>query len=264
MRVVRMVAALITVMGLAPAGGCGPDSVSGGRGGVASTPVAQQAVGDPKGQLVAGIRAVNSTTFRLVEKTVLRTVSTTSEGAVDPARHARRLTRSSSVAGGTDTIDIVTIGTDVYVRYDTPVVPGLPAGKWAHVDGRRTKSLQAVGITKDDDPSGKLALIDAVVSVERTGPRALRGVFDFSKGASDLSGLIQAFGPAARSAPWQARFDGDNRLEWLSVTIPPAGEVPAYTQETTYSRFGEPASIERPPAGSTIEAPETLYKLFNR
>jgi hypothetical protein len=259
-----MVAALITVMGLAPAGGCGPDSASGGRGGVASTSVAQQAAGDPKEQLVAGIRAVNSSTFRFVEKTVVRTVSNTSEGVVDPARNARRLTRSSSVAGKTDTLDLVTIGTDVYIRYDTPVVPGLPAGKWAHVDGRRTKSLQAMGVTKDEDPSGKFALIDAVVSIERTGPRALRGIFDFSKGSSDLSGLIQAFGAAARSAPWQARFDPENRLEWLSITVPPVGEVPAYTQETAYSHVGEPASIERPPAGSTIEAPEALYKIFNR
>lgn len=240
MRVVRILAALITVLGLV--GGCGSG---------ASTSAAPA---DPKEQLLAGIRALNSSTFRLVEKSTTGTVSTSVEGGYDPARRAARFTRSDSLAGKNTGFDSIAVGTDVYVRYDVSVHPDVPAGRWLHIDGKRLKSLRKLGID-GDDMTGKLALAQAVTSVERTGPRELRGVYD----PSAVSGA--AGGP---NASWRARFDEQNRLVWMSVTVPAENSVPAVTVDSTYSGFGEALSIERPAAGSTVDAPASLYLVFDR
>jgi hypothetical protein len=80
--------------------------------------------------------------------------------------------------------------------------------------------------------------------------------------AGHRSESVKALGDAARSAPWQARFDSQGRLVWLSVSVPAAAERPAVASETSYSAFGEPVTVDRPPARETVEAPESLYKLF--
>lgn len=51
---------------------------------------------------------------------------------------------------------------------------------------------------------------------------------------------------------------------WLSVTIPAGGGLPGAVSDATYSGFGEPVTVERPPVGDTVEAPESLYRLFDR
>lgn len=56
---------------------------------------------DPEEQLSAGIKALNSATFRIAGSSTLNSVSNTSEGAADPARRAMRLTQSVSAAGKT-------------------------------------------------------------------------------------------------------------------------------------------------------------------
>jgi len=247
MRVVRMFAALITVVGLIFAGGCGSSAPP------ATSTAAAPA--DPREQLSAGIRAVNSGPFRLVEKTTAERVTFHLEGGFDPARHAARIQRSESVSGKTTDLDYVTLGTDVYVRYGEAFA-GVPAGRWMHIDGRRLKSLRALGID-GDDMTGKLGLAGAVTTVERTAPRELRGTYDTAKVAGALPGT-------AGSASWQARFDERNRLVWMAVEVPAAGGAPALTVDSAYSRFGEPVTVDRPAAGSTVDAPAPLYRALDR
>jgi hypothetical protein len=255
---------IVMVVGMALAGGCGsgPGGGGGGSGAAAHTTAAARPT-DPKAQLVAGIRALTSATFRVVEKTTVNTVSSSSEAAVDPAGRAMRLTRSESVAGKVTGTDVIVVGTDLYVRFEESGLPGVPAGTWTHVDGRRLASLGALGIGADD-MSGKLALADAVTTIERTGPGELRGTYDTSKAASVLPQVADVLGGEARHASWQARFGEQNRLVWVSVTIPAGGGLPAVTTESRYSGFGEAVTIDRPPAGGTVEAPASLYKIFDR
>lgn len=238
MRVVRIFAALIT--GLALVGGCGS--------GASPAPAA-----DPGDQLRAGIEALHAGPFHLASTAALNSVSQKAEGVADPARRAARLTQSSSAAGRATTSDVVVLGSDVFVRFGVPAVSGVPAGRWAHVDGKRLKSLRALGVGGSDDLSGAQRLADAVTSIERAGPNEVRGT----------AGLPDVTGKRA-DAPWQARFDDAGRLAWLSVTTAAAGEVPPVTTETTFSRFGEPVTVDRPPASETVEAPESLYTLFDR
>jgi hypothetical protein len=253
MRVVRMFAAC--AMALVLVGGCGSGDAD---------PSAPPAPAEPKEQLLAGIKALNSATFRVAGSSALNSVSNTSEGVADPARRAMRLTQSMSAAGKATKTDVVALGTDLYLRYDVPALPGVPAGRWAHLDGRRLKSLRAVGVGGPDDLSGRLALVDALTSIERTGPGELRGTVDLSRGGGLLPDPAGTLGTGLKTAQWQARFDPQGRLAWVSVTVPASGGIPALTTDTTYSGFGEPVSVERPPPRDTVEAPESLYKLFDR
>lgn len=181
MRVVRILAALITV---AFVGGC--------RSG-----------GDPASdQLDAGVRALNATTFRVVETVDVAGVAGSTRGMADPARRALRLTQSTSANGRTTSTEVVVLGTDVYLRYEVPVVPGVPTGTWSHVDGRRLRSLAALGLGGDDDLSGKSAMVAAVTTVERTGPLELAGTFDLSRAVSVLPGAAGVLGDASKNAPW--------------------------------------------------------------
>lgn len=261
MRVVRIFAALTTVVALVPAGGCGSGDTRGGArvtATEAATAPGAAAHTDPKEQLLAGVRALNSATFRLVEKTTTDRVSITMEGGFDPARRANRIRRSEAVSGKSTGTDGITIGTDVYFRFDDVAYQGVPAGKWMHVDGRRLKSLRALGVD-GDDMTGKRTVAEALTTVERTAPRELRGTFDPSKAPGALP---EAGG--ARAASWQARFDEGNRLVWMVVTLPAQGSTPALTIDSAYSAFGVPLTIERPPAGSTIDAPADLYRVLDR
>jgi hypothetical protein len=247
-----MFAALITALALV--GGCGS---------VASP--TSEAPADPKEQLLAGIKALNSATFRIAGSSTLNSVSSTSEGVADPGRRAMRLTQAASAAAGKATkTDVVVLGTDVYLRFDVPALPGVPAGRWAHIDGRRLTSLRAVGVGGPDDLSGKLALVDALTSIERTGPDELRGTVDLSKGGSVLPGAAGALGDGLKNAQWQARFGPQGRLTFVSVTVPASGAVPAITTDTTYSGFGEPVTVERPSAREIVEAPENVYTFLGR
>ncbi|GAA0961687.1 hypothetical protein [Virgisporangium aurantiacum] len=254
MRVIRMFAALITALALV--GGCGS------RGVVSSTP---RSPADPKEQLLAGIKALNSATFRIAGSSTLNSVSSTSEGVADPGRRAMRLTQSASAAAGKATkTDVVVLGTDVYLRFDVPALPGVPSGRWAHIDGRRLTSFRAVGVGGPDDLSGKLALVSALTSIERTGPDELRGTVDLSTGGSVLPEVAGALGDGLKNAQWQARFGPQGRLTWVSVTVPASGGIPAITTDTTYSGFGEPVVVDRPSAGDIVEAPENVYKLLGQ
>jgi hypothetical protein len=82
--------------------------------------------------------------------------------------------------------------------------------------------------------------------------------------ASALAPVADAPGGEVQNAPWQARFDEQNRLVWVSVTVPARGSAPAVTTESGYSGFGEPVTVERPPAGSAVDAPAGLYQVFDR
>jgi len=264
MRVVGLVGALVTAVVLAPVTGCGSRSDGGasGRDTAGTTGSAAQAPTDPKEQLVAGIRALNTVPHRIAIKSTTGTAGTGAEGAADPARRVARLTQSVVVAGKTSKTVVVVLGADVYVRYDDGGIPGLPPGTWGHLDGRRLTSLRALGLGGTDDPSGMLAMVEAITSIERTGAQEVRGTLDLTARPSLLPDAVKVLGDAARRAPWQARFDPQGRLVWLSVSIPAAGDRPAVANETSYSAFGEPVTVDRPPARETVEAPESLYKLL--
>jgi len=263
MRVVGLVCALIAAVVLAPVAGCGSSSDGGGsRRDATGTAGSVAPPSDPKEQLAAGIRALNTVPHHIAIKATAGTVSTGAEGAVDPAKRAARLTQSAVVAGKTSTTVLVVLGADVYVRYDDGGIPGLPPGTWGHLDSRRLTSLRALGLGSTDDPSGKLAMVDAITSIERSGPQEVGGTLDLTAGPGLLPGAVKALGDAARRVPWQARFDTQGRLVWLSVSVPGAGDRPAMANETSYSAFGEPVTVDRPPARDTIEAPESLYKLL--
>jgi hypothetical protein len=81
------------------------------------------------------VSGLHSAPFRVGEKTTTNTVSVSTEGVVDPAHRAMRVTRSEPVAGKST-------GTDVYLRFEQSSIPGVPAGRWMHVDGRRLRSLR--------------------------------------------------------------------------------------------------------------------------
>jgi hypothetical protein len=214
MRVVRILAALITAVGTVAVGtglvgGCGsggePVARSARSARSAGAATHQVSVG-PKEQLEAGLRALNTTTFRVEETVRVAGVSGSTRGTADPARRAMRLTQSASANGRTTSTEVVALGTDVYLRYEVPVVPGVPTGTWSHLDGRRLRSLAALGFD-GDDLSGKSTLVAALTTVRRTGPLELGGTFDLSRAVSVLPGAVEVLGDGSRNAPWQARFD---------------------------------------------------------
>jgi len=251
-----LAAAVTLLAGCDTSGGADRAGGAAGSAGPGASSAPQQA---PRDELAAGVRATAATSYSFVTKAGNVSV----EGVSDGARRVGRTIGTSKAGGRTARIETVVIGTDVYFRVVGEAFAGVPAGKFARLDASRLTSLRNLGMHSTADPSGLLAIVDALGTVERTAPRTFRGDHDLSKRGAAAS-LVKALGDQATRVPFEARLDERGRLSWIAWTVPAvAGSAPV-RMETTFSALGGPVVVDKPPAAEVVEAPPRIYQLFEQ
>jgi hypothetical protein len=241
------------------AAGCGTGDDGGG-----STPEATKSL-SPTEQLAASTRdfATKSHKYALAADQFGAQIT----GAVDAP--AKMLSQKATLTVETlkITFDVANVGGQHYVKVAGIPVKGVTATKWQRIDTSRLTSIHVLLMNPISDPTGAATAIRCVVSAEKTGPQAYKGVMDLTKGGDDLPTVNQAevaeMGDKGKAVPFEAALDADGRLSTLKLSLPPYGDFDAGTVTMTFSAFGEPVKVDAPPAGETVDAPPALYEFLN-
>lgn len=249
------VAGLALVASLALVAGCKSDSNSPGGSGNASAAAAK-----PADELAAAVLKLATTTH----KYTVDVENTDIVGTVDPTAKAVKIDLQSADTSERLTANLVSIGTDMYLKISGLGLPGLDETKWLHVDGAKIKSLHMFGISSLTDPVGVLALTSAVKDVQKTGDRTYKGTFDLTKPASGITDQdIRSLAEKAKNIPFEATLDTQGNLVGFKFTVPAFGTEKETPVAMVISDHGAPAGIGKPDAAQTVEAPEIIYTLLN-
>ena len=219
------------------------------------TPPATSATGpaaDPRGELTQALAELNkqSCRFDLVSSVV------TGSGTLDPLNLLADMTLDM---GDAQTMRMLSIGDDIYLK-----LGGEQAGnfsdKWLRMDTSKLGDDSELKLMADD-PGNVKALIKSIAAVDRTSPGNYAGTVDYTKIAGADSELIKMFGDKAASVPFTATVDTEGRLTGLVIDMTTLdariGKI-----EASYSDFGSPVTVRKPPASEVEEAPAEMVEAF--
>ncbi|MEV4624130.1 hypothetical protein AB0J74_36135 [Asanoa sp. NPDC049573] len=244
--------AVLSALSLTVAGcGADGDSPSGSTG---SAPAATSAApADPTDELAAAARKLNDTTMKMK----LESAGSHSTGSLDPQRKLGEMTMTVAAAGRELKIQVRTIGTDVYLQADG--MPGVEAGKWLKIAGDRLAG-SSFDVFPESDPAGTQRILDAISDIKKDGPGKFSGTIDLTKTSTNKAAAA-SLGEKFKALPFTATVDDQGRLTSTTIDVSPA-EPSAGKTTATYSDFGTAVTVEPPPAGDTVPAPDDVVKLL--
>ncbi|MEU7751106.1 hypothetical protein [Micromonospora sp. NPDC049171] len=282
MTVRRLGAGLVAAALITPAlAACGNGST--GTAGSTATPTVTAsgtasasgapAAGDAKQALLDSTKEISSGNFRFT----LAGAGSTAEGQVHQPSQSAAM---KFAIGGPSSdlamkLDVIHYKPDSWVKLELtgPTADSLPAikqlnlGKYQHLDQARIKGNRNLGFDFDKvDPAGSAVLTQGITEVRSTGTGAYAGTIDVTKAAEAGSlnaATIAALGTQAKTVPFTAKVDPQNRLSELVLQLPAAGQTAAQEIKMTYSDYGAATAAQKPPADQVVEAPAELYSLFN-
>jgi hypothetical protein len=236
---------LLMVAGLVPAAAsCGPTTP-------APDPVITSASLPPS----EAVQAVRSATEMLAttpvhfELTVNREVAL--EGNADPAADVAELTARGPAPSSRR------VGGDLYLR--TPGSTG-----WVHLEIARM-TAGSVNLAQLRLATQMLILHGLSAAVE-TSPGRFDCRSDLDRAAAEASAadvpvakalVFSAHLPGDAALPFQVTVDGQRRMTSVFYVLGTAGAAMSYT--LTFSKHGQPVSIQRPPAAEVTEASPAQY-----
>lgn len=209
-------------------------------------------------ELTDAVKKLSSTSYSF-KMTVGPTVMT---GAADSANKAMKMNMKVSEGSANLTIDVVAVGTDYYLKMAGLPLPGVDASKYMHLDATKIKSLKNFGVEDLNDPTNSAQLANQLVDVEKTGEGKFKGTMDVTKAAT-VDDDIKALGDKAKSVPFEATVDAQGRLNTMKITLPAGPSTPEMPMEMTYSDFGAATKVDKPAASEVVEAPASVYSMFN-
>ncbi|MEV0727431.1 hypothetical protein [Polymorphospora sp. NPDC050346] len=250
---------LVTVLTLGVAGCAAPADQNGTGASPAPTGSATSAPSaDP-----AAVEALSTAAKRLNDDSLRVTMEATglsSRGQLDPQGDRGTMTMALDTGQGQAVqIEVVAVDKTVYLK-----VPGLPdvGDKWVRVDVARLAGTD-FDILPEGDPAGADRMIKSVVEARRDGPTNFSGTLDLSQTPAGSFGIQQALGDNAKALPFTATTDAQGRLTGLDIDLTSV-EPTLGTLKMTYSDFGSPVNVTAPPAGQTVEAPDSLMQFLGR
>jgi hypothetical protein len=217
--------------------------------GPAPDPVITSAPVSEAVQTVRSAAAMLATTPVHFVLTVDRAVAL--EGDVDPARDLGQAT----APGGSPSTRRV--GGDLYLKMPN-------AAGWVHLEiaRMRTGSVNLAALRF----ATQTAILRGLSAATEPSPGHFDCRSDLSKAAAEASGIdapvIQDLVAKAHlrgneALPFQVTVDGQGRLTSMFYVLGTAGATSAYT--LTFSKHGQPVSVERPPAAEVTEATPAQY-----
>ncbi|MBL6277544.1 hypothetical protein JMF97_15395 [Micromonospora fiedleri] len=205
---------------------------------------------DPRADLTAALEELNkqSSRFELVSPVI------TGSGSLDPLNLVADMTLDLS---DERTMRMVSMGDDVYLKFGGEQAGSL-SDKWLYMDTSKLGDDSDLKLIADD-PGNVKALIESIVTVDRTSPGKYAGTVDYTRTVDVDSELVKMFGRKAASVPFTATVDTDGRLTGLVIDLTTLdarmGKIKA-----SYSDFGSPVTVRKPPAGEIEEAPADLIE----
>ncbi|GAB7047705.1 hypothetical protein [Catenuloplanes indicus] len=186
-----------------------------------------------------------------------------------PNRRAESALRQATGEEQSMTVRTRLLGDAVFMQIDGVPIPGVDA-RWMRIDPARIPPGQEVSFAPGrNDAGGADRVLAAITDASRLPDGRYRGTLDLAQvgtgtglsfSTSDISGL----GDAARAVPFLATLDERGRLTHLQIDLPAitAGKAPMV--ETRYSAFGEPFTVQAPPADEVVTPPDSVYQHFGR
>lgn len=241
---------------LAFVAGCQGSKSTPGTGGDTGSTVTKNA----SEELTDAIKKLNETSYSFS-----MTLGSMGEmtGAVDPANKAVKAGMAVEQEGTGFSFDMIVLGTDMYMKMDLGgiALPGMPAGKYMHLDGSKVTSLENFGLKDLEDPTQAAELMKSLITVEKSGDGTFKGTIDMSK-LEALNEDIKDLGDKAKSIPFEAKVDGEGRLTQMTMTLPAGDSTPEMKMEMKYFDFGDATKITKPADGEIVEAPAEVYQMF--
>ena len=204
--------------------------------------------------------------------TATATLGTTSFKVTLTSGPGLKLTGLMDAPNGTGTADLTATGPNTEIKVKTLLVgqdlylkvPGITKGDtWTHVDVSRLPEGANVGLRPGQiDPANTAQLLTSTTDVRQVDPRSFEGTLDLTK-AAGVAGvdqtLVKTWGAQAQNVPFTAGLDEQGRLSALTIQLPAVNGQQAQPLEVLYTDYGIKVEAQKPAAGETTEAPDSLY-----
>lgn len=263
----RLAMAGLAVFASVALGTAGCSSTSSGNkpaGGGSSAPAASASQASATDTVLAAVKKLGDTSY----KYSVTTNGLTGQGAVDPTSKKVRMTLSGKQSGVSLTMDIVLVSPDIWMKVDfggQNAVLGLPPStKWMHIDPTKIKDASSFAFDPSQtDPTRSSGLFKGMTDAKKVDATHYTITLDLTKTTDGVvSSAVQTkLGDKAKAVPAQVVLDDQGRL--ASVTMDLSSVDADSSVSTTYSDYGAPASIDKPAAADTVEAPAAVYSIFN-
>ncbi|MFI1989600.1 hypothetical protein [Actinoplanes sp. NPDC020271] len=158
------------------------------------------------------------------------------------------------------TVKTLLFGQDLYAQ-----IPGITQGDtWTHVDMARLPDGANIGLKPGQiDPANTAELLKSTTDVTMAGEGSYAGTLDLTK-AAGVAGIskvtVDGYGAQAQKVPFEATLDPQDRLDTLTLRLPAVDNREAQPLVVKYSDYGQTVTVEKPPAGQVVEAPDNVYQ----
>ncbi|GAA0587810.1 hypothetical protein GCM10010172_85990 [Paractinoplanes ferrugineus] len=171
---------------------------------------------------------------------------------MDPTRKVGSFTATTKRDGGASVIEWRILGNVVYLKSNTPGLPGTKDKPW-----RRINQAESANLAEGFDGAKMANPLAQATSVQRTNARHFTGTFDTAAVAKALSLPTPTSSSSPAPAPtvaFTADLDDQGRLTRYHLDVPRA-KGGTYPMDLTYSDFDTPVTVQAPPtdqvAGTT-------------
>jgi hypothetical protein len=232
-------------------------------GGGSSAPAASASSASPMDTVLAAVKKLSDTNYDYT----LATGGLTGQGSVDPVGKKVKLSLAGKQSNINITLDMIIVSPDFWVKVDfggQNAAVGIPSGKWMHVDQSKIKAIDSFGIDPSKtDPTRSSGLFKGMTDAKKVDATHYAVTLDLTKTSdSVVSSSVQTkLGDKAKAVPAQVVLDDQGRL--ASVTMDLSSVDADSSISTTYTNYGSAAAIDKPAASDTVEAPDSVYKIFN-
>lgn len=167
------------------------------------------------------------------------------DGAMDPTKKIGAFTATTKRSGGTSIIEWRILGNVVYLKTNTPSLPGTTNKPW-----RRINQAESASLAEGFDGAKMANPLTQAANVQRPSARHFTGTFDTTAVAKALSVPTPNSSSSATPAPtvaFTADLDDQGRLTRYHLDVPRT-KGGTYPLDLTYSDFGTSVTVQAPPA----------------
>ncbi|GAA3348697.1 hypothetical protein GCM10020358_68110 [Amorphoplanes nipponensis] len=199
----------------------------------------------PAAQLADAASRLKNDTFQMIMIVKIDTTDARLDGAMDPAKKIGAFTATTKRDGGTSIIEWRVLGDVVYLKTNTPSLPGSTNKPW-----RRINQAESATLAEGFDGAKMANPLTQATNVQRPSARHFTGAFATAAVAKALSVPTPSSGSSAAPAPtvaFTADLDNQGRLTRYHLDVPRT-KGGTYPLDLTYSDFGTPVTVQAPPA----------------
>ncbi|WIM94188.1 hypothetical protein ACTOB_006191 [Actinoplanes oblitus] len=257
MKMRRLAVTGVALVALAGMGACGdkkpaPAGATGATGAPAATTTTAAAAQSSaaRTELLAGVTKLTGTSARIHMTSFGGIVG---DGSFDGAK---KLVDMKLDMGSLGSVNMRTIGADLYMRYGGAAAKTFANGKWMHIDATKMPAGSALSMAKND-PRNSAKMLEAATAVTKTGKGRFSGTLDIAKSPSATPQLLKLLDGKDTRMPFTAEVDADGYLSAMSVDLSAIG---AGQSVATYSDMGAKVTVAKPPAKQTVEMPKSALQ----